>query len=245
MIFQGTFVGPMSGKLNGVVASHNRGGQYFRTHVIPTDPATTRQLACRDAMAQAYGQWLDNSVQVRQDWQNFAGQVLRTNRIGQPRHNTGFQEFCRWAVPRYQINAQLGYSLGIGNAVARLPEAALITPPVGTIESGGTVFRLSFDNTDFWVHDQDNILFVQLCATRTGPGTVAIRARPSTINYFRSPYQLAGAISGDPDDPIAANIDITVPLTVLVGERMFWRARLSTDDSGMSRPYEGVAIRSA
>ena len=47
MLFKGTIGAAYSGKIGGVVASHNRGGQYFRQHVIPTDPATGLQSTMR------------------------------------------------------------------------------------------------------------------------------------------------------------------------------------------------------
>ena len=40
-------LGHMSGKLAGIVASHNRAGQYFRQYVIPVDPKTLAQLSGR------------------------------------------------------------------------------------------------------------------------------------------------------------------------------------------------------
>jgi len=243
MLFRGTIIGPASGKLNGMVASHNRGGQYFRVHTIPTDPATGRQLKCRDALAQAYNQWRDNSPQIRQDWQNYAQQMRRVNRLGDEHHLTGWQEFSRWAAPRYQLNAQLGWTIGIGNAVAKIPEAALSIPPVGTIIDDGGTFRLTFDNTDFWVHDQDNALMLYLCSSRDTEGTRGVRALAPTRNYFRGPYQLVDAADGDPDDPIPSTIDVPLTIDAALGEKIFWRARLTTDDSGMSKPYEGVAIR--
>lgn len=244
MLFRGTLIGPASGKLNGVVASHNRGGQYFRTHIIPTDPATARQLNMRSALADTYALWTGFTVQERQDWQNWASSRRRTNRLGDATSLTGWQEFARYASQRIQVNEELAYGLAIGGLAPRITEAALSEQPVGSIITSGTVFRLSFLNPDWWVHDGENALCLYLGSTRTGPGTRAVRAKAATINWFRGPYQLVAAQAGDQDDPIPSVIDYTLPIAAAINERVFWRARLTTEDSGLSRAYEGVAIRS-
>jgi hypothetical protein len=244
MLFRGLMVSSLSGSVDGLVASHNRGGPYFRELVVPVNPNTTRQQDVRTAMATAYADWAGLTADQRQNWQNFADTQLRTNRIGDRRHNSGWDEYTRWAVPRLQANATLGFSFGTGAAYPQFPEAKLSRPPTATLESGNTVFRLHFDNADFWVNDQDNALLLYLCSTRVSPGVRAIRPIKPTINFFRGPYELAAAIAGDPDAPIADHLDYTIAVTLTAGQRMFWRVRLTTDDSGMSQPYEGVVIAS-
>jgi hypothetical protein len=245
MIFRGTLIGPASGKLNGVVASHNRGGQYFRTHTIPTDPNTTRQVNVRDAAKAAIGQWQANSPEERQGWTNWAVAHPRQNALGDYGVRSGWNEFCRWAIPRYNANYTLGLGLGIGNAVPTGDEARLRSLPECSLTAGRTIFRVSYDNTEGWCSDSDSALLLYLCSTRTTPGVRAIHAIRPTINWFRGPYQLAAGQPGDPDGVLSGKLDFTMPTTPDIGERVFYKIVLTMDDHGQSTPYTGVVIGAA
>ena len=51
MKYIGLLSSAASGKLGGIVASHNRGGQYFRHHSIPVQSRTPAQRLVRYALA--------------------------------------------------------------------------------------------------------------------------------------------------------------------------------------------------
>lgn len=244
MLFRGTWIGPASGKLNGNVASHNRGGQYLRVHTIPTDPNTATQRLMRQAITDAATQWQADTPEERQGWENWGRRHPRPNALGDAHTHSGWNEFCRWAVPRYYANAALSLGLGVGNAVPQGDEAKLSTAPTGSLITGNTIFRLTYDPADWWVHDHDNALLLYLCTTLSEPGVRGIHALRPTINWFRGPYQLVAAQPGDEEGSLSGHLDFTLPVTALENERMFWRAVLSTDDHGQSTEYTGVAIGS-
>jgi hypothetical protein len=243
MLFRGTIIGPASGKLNGIVASHNRGGQYFRTHVIPTDPATDRQLVCRSAIASAYSLWEGLSAPVRQSWQNYAALFRRPNRLGDPRSNIGWTEFSRTALPRIQANAEFALSLADISVPPALSGMEINPAPTCSIASAGTIFRVTYALGQSWQFSEENILLLYLSSVRTSPGVRGIASLPATRNWFRGPYQLATYVLGDSGDPLEGELDFTMPDTVPEGARVFYRIRISSLTQGLSPVFEGVAVR--
>jgi hypothetical protein len=242
MLIRELITSEMSGSMGGITAARNRGGPYLRARVTPIDPATARQLVCRDAIAAAYAEWAGMDDAYRQAWQTWADALPRTNRIGDKRHNSGWAEYSRWCVLRKQINAQLGFVLGTGSATPKFPEAAVNYPLSAELVGEGGTFRLHYSPDDWWTADQDNCLALFLCSTREDVGGRAIRPIRGTINFFKGPYELATAVAGDPDGPLSGELDFNLPVAATAGQRVFWRARLSTDDHGTSREYSGVVI---
>ena len=47
----------VSGSIGGITGSHNRGGMYLRSRVIPVNPQTVDQLAARNRLATQSSGW--------------------------------------------------------------------------------------------------------------------------------------------------------------------------------------------
>jgi len=88
-----SIVGSLSGKLAGTVYSHNRWGGYIRQLVMPTQPRTAFQQDQRARIASAAERWHDLTASDRLQWQSFASQIVRTDRLGQPLSYNGFTAF--------------------------------------------------------------------------------------------------------------------------------------------------------
>lgn len=241
MLFKGVIIGPASGKIAGAIASHNRGGQYFKGLTIPTDPNTTRQQEFRNAASSAATAWAALSADQRQQWQAWADAHPRPNALGDKHSHSGWNEFCRWAIPRVYANVELGGGLTVSGGTPSGDEAKLVTLP-GANFPASTQFQITFDNTEAWCLDSSSALLVYLCTTRTAPGVRGIHTQRPTINWFRGPYQLAGAAFGNEEDPPPGFVTIDLPAAALTGERMFWRAVLTTGNNGQSQSYTGVTI---
>jgi hypothetical protein len=85
----------MSGTMGGVVASHNRNGQYFRRWTKPTDPQSATQLRMRDAMGRAVLGWKALTVAQQATWDSYAAGTPWTNKLGEVTYLTGFHMYVR------------------------------------------------------------------------------------------------------------------------------------------------------
>lgn len=107
MKFVSAFAGTMSGSLGGMTASRNRGGQYLRQRVVPTNPDTSPQSLVRSYLAAAVDYW-SNSLDAaeRLAWTTYAANVPTTDTLGNVLVLTGQQMFIRHAVVRARIGAE-------------------------------------------------------------------------------------------------------------------------------------------
>lgn len=86
--------GPMSGKLGGMVASRNRGGQYFRRKAVPVNPDSNRQTAVRSNFATLISLYNnDLTTAQRQSWIQWAANTPRIDSLGQTHVLTGQNAF--------------------------------------------------------------------------------------------------------------------------------------------------------
>lgn len=78
-----------SGKLGGHVASKNRGGNYLRTLVTPSNPQTQFQQAGRGVFTQLTQGWSGLSDAERETWNNATDSFTRTDAFGDVRELSG------------------------------------------------------------------------------------------------------------------------------------------------------------
>lgn len=89
----GIAVGALSGSIGGSTASHNKGGAYFRTRAIPTNPSTTAQLTRRASLATVSIAWRNLTNAQREAWENYARQNPTTDALGQAITLSGHQQY--------------------------------------------------------------------------------------------------------------------------------------------------------
>lgn len=142
MKFKGTIVGPMSGSLAGLTASHNRGGQYFRQRSTPTDPNTSRQQAVKGVFNGLVQAW--NSVLTalqRQAWKDWADATPTTDALGDVLVLTGQQAYIAANTPRVQAAQS-----GLTTTLVRVDTAPVVydtgepVSAVGTVEEAAGAF---------------------------------------------------------------------------------------------------------
>lgn len=84
---------PQSGSVGGVTSSRNRFGQYRRSRATPVNPNSTFQGTVRARLAASSAAWRALTSVQRAGWTSLAGQMQRTDSLGQGYTLTGFQAF--------------------------------------------------------------------------------------------------------------------------------------------------------
>jgi hypothetical protein len=93
MKYIGLLSSAASGKLGGVVASHNRNGTYFRHHTIPVQPRTPAQTAVRNQL-QAFSSAFKSLTPAQiSGWNALALTVTLKSKLGTTYNPTGQQLF--------------------------------------------------------------------------------------------------------------------------------------------------------
>jgi hypothetical protein len=211
-----------SGSMGGATASRNKGGQYFRRRAIPTNPASTYQVAVRNAVSQFSNAWSNTLTQANRDaWNLYATNVNWTDTLGQSIKLSGNQMYIRSNTPRQQAGLT-AVSAGPTNFTL----AALTLPTITGVAATG-IATVTFTNTDVW-------------ATAVG-GSLLIRfSRPQSagINFFKGPYRYAFRINGAATPPTSPATG-SMPFTGAAGNRVFWSVRATNADGRLSAELRG------
>lgn len=77
----------LSGSLGGMVASRNKGGNYLRSRVTPTNPQTCRQSAARSMFAELAQEFSELDPELKALW-NEAAEFANTDAFGEPNGGT-------------------------------------------------------------------------------------------------------------------------------------------------------------
>lgn len=219
MLFEPLLGTALSGKLGGIVASHNAGGTYFRAFVIPTDPSSPAQNQIRNAVTNLTSRWVNILTPVQRDlWEVYAANVTLVNRIGNPINISGLSQYVRSNVPRSQ-EAALSRING-GPVVFDLGE---FTAPTMAVATGTQLITVTFDDTDAWAGEDESAMMVY-----------ASRPQNQTVNFFKSPYRFAGALLGNTAVPLTSPQTIPVPFPVIAGQRVHLYVRVTRADARLS-----------
>jgi hypothetical protein len=98
-----------SGKLGGIVASHNRGGAYIRHHSIPTQPRTAAQKLVRNQLQAFSAAFKSLTASQIAGWNALGATVSLKSKLGTTYHPTGQQLFvsCNKHLANVGITTQL------------------------------------------------------------------------------------------------------------------------------------------
>ena len=228
MLFKPLLGDQLSGSAGGIVASHNRGGTYFRQRAIPVNPQTPEQVAVRGFLSQLTSIWVNTlSVAQRTAWDVYALNVLIPNRLGDPRNIGGVGQYVRSNVPRLQAglprvdNAPTVFDLGDFTD----PTIISITAP--------TALSLGFTESDAWVSEDDAGMLV-----------LASRGQNASINFFKGPYRFADSIDGEVAIPPTTPAAIVLPFIIAATQRVFIEVKVSRADGRLSSTFRnfGTAV---
>jgi hypothetical protein len=164
--------GQLSGSVGGVVAGHNKGGQYLRNRSIPVNPNSTRQQAQRNGFGAAAISWRSLTAGQRAAWESYASLTPVINRLGESITVSGFNMYQR-------TNAFL---LGVGLA------AITAAPPTPGLSSLGTPATPAFIASV-----ANGLSFGTVGADATGATYGIAQYGPPLspgVNFYRGPYSL-------------------------------------------------------
>ena len=87
--------GEMRGSMGGITFSRNKGGNYARLRIKPTDPSSSAQMNMRVAMSNISRLWSDSlSAEQRTAWNEYAEANPVPSRLGGWLTLSGHQFFC-------------------------------------------------------------------------------------------------------------------------------------------------------
>lgn len=84
-----------SGKINGFVASKNRGGAYFRTKTTPSNPQTTAQQGARALLGSLSTAWSGLTEASRLSFNNAVANFATTDIFGDIRNPSGINLYVK------------------------------------------------------------------------------------------------------------------------------------------------------
>lgn len=227
MLFKSAIITIASGSLGGITASHNRGGNYLRARVIPTDPNTDPQTFIRQIFGDLANVWVNLLTQAqRQAWQTYATNVPLTGPLGDAITVSGINMYIRSNTPRVQAglprvdDGPTVFDLGEFSFGLMAGDATADTTP------------LTFNNGDAWANEDDSALLLYTS-----------RQQNESINFFRGPYQFAATVLGDsitpPTSPAASPYKFG---DLVAGNRVFGRLNVTRVDGRLSQTQHLVAL---
>lgn len=218
MKFQSLIISRGSGSVGGLTFSHNKGGQYIRARVTPTDPATAFQNVIRAAAAGLVNFWNDVLTQIERDaWAVYATNTPLLDTFGEPRTVTGLNMYVRGNVSRIQAGLP---RQDTAPTLFNLGEFTLVN--VAIVAAGQNV-SVDFTNTDAWANENDSALLIYVSRPQN-PG----------VAFFKGPYRLAGSIDGDSITAPTTPQSRGVPFPVVAGQRVFTKFRATRADGRLS-----------
>lgn len=207
MKFKSALVTQVSGSVGGMTGSHNRGGMYFRTRAIPTDPLSTMQQAMRMYLGNLSTAWTDVlSEAQRAAWNLYAANVTVIGPLGDAITLSGQMHFIRSNTARLQASlsqqndAPTTYNIG----ETPMPSGITVTDSP------------DFDMTLPAITDGDYIV-------RIG------KPQGAGIGFFRGPFRFQQTATGD----ITAG-DTTAWPDPVIGQKIWFAVRRAYDDGRLS-----------
>lgn len=215
-LYKGTITTAISGKIDGLVFSHNAGGKYIRNLAIPTNPNTIFQQVVRTAVAGLTATWQALTQAQRDAWELYADNVLITNRVGDQVNISGMAMYVRSNVTKLQIGAaRQDTAPSIFNIGPRTQTPVLVATEAS--QNLDVQFATSLLG-DPWANETGSFLVVYVA-----------RPQNASVNFFKGPYRFAATIQGDPTPP-ASPLTLAAPFAFIAGQRMFVRTVVSYED---------------
>src|SRR6266571_5868977 len=221
MKYVSALVTAASGKIRGMVASHNRGGTYLKGKTIPVNPSSVLQGIVRGALRTAINAWTTvlTSAQ-RAAWLTYAQNTPFTDTLGNTIQLTGQNAYLRQAVVRTQASLA---PISPGPTVFDL---GTFTPPTLTLTAGAGTATLAFSTADAWVGD----------GTLTAMMVWTSNPQNGSVNFFKGPFRFAGMILGGATSPATLTLPGSAPAT---GNKVFFQVRVSRSDGRLSDTFLG------
>jgi len=213
MKFKSALVTQVSGSVGGMTGSHNRGGMYFRSRAIPTDPLSTMQQAMRMYLGMLSTYWGETLTAAEQEaWNLYAANVTVIGPLGDPITLSGQMHFIRSNTARLQAGlsqidaAPTTFNTGETPMVSSVAYSNVVGPPAGT---------------------QLDITFTSIT---TGVMLIRIgRPQGAGIGFFKGPFRYQ---THEDTSPFSDLQDVWPDMTA--GQKVWTAFRNSFDDGRLS-----------
>lgn len=228
MIYKSALLTQASGSVNGLTFSRNAGGAYIRSRTLPVNPNTPLQQIIRQLLLQLVGLW--GGVLTAADrlgWATYSTNVPMLNALGDSRPIGGMQNYIRSNVSRLMVG------LPRQDKAPQIFNTGDYTAPTVTSITAPSAISLAFAASDEWANETGSALIIS-----------ASRPQNPTINFFKGPYQFAGAVLGDSATPPTSPAALTSPFAYAAGQQAFLFGRVTRSDGRLSSPFRlaGTAI---
>lgn len=223
----GPAIAGISGKIGGVVFSHNRYGAYMRNLTTPVNPNTNRQSNARARVSLLASRWNEVlTTAQRTAWNDYASQVTVKNKVGDDVYTTGFNHYIR---SNSAILACGGTIVDAAPVTLLLPET---DPTFAIAGSEATqLLTITFDDTADMYDEDGAYLSIQLGLPKN-----------TEVNYFGGPWRWAAAIEGDSVTPPSTGATIAVPFAIAEDQKLFCQARIIRADGRVSNFFRSSVI---
>lgn len=225
-LFKSPIIAGASGSLAGITFSHNKGGQYLRARVVPTNPSTPQQEAVRIAVGVLSSRWVEVlSEAERAAWDLYALNVPLVNPLGDPINVTGLNMFIRSNAPAIQA------AESIVDTAPAIFDLGSFTPPSFVAHASTDTVSVTFDNTDAWANEDSSIMTI-----------FGSRPQNPSINYFKGPYRYLGKIEGNSTTPPVSPSVQDLAFPVELDQKMFFMVRVLRADARLSSSFRGNVL---
>lgn len=218
------------GSIGGTVFSKNRYGAYARARTIPIDPSTAPQQKIRSVMGSVRHAWASVLTQVQRDaWAVYAANVDMVNRIGQTINLTGWNQFSRSATSLAYNDFDIVAPAPTDFSLAEQDSDIAVTASEAT-----QLISIAFDDTMDWLDEDEAHLLVYVS-----------RPQNATVNFFKGPYTVAGALDGDSVTPETSPATMAAPHVFVEGQKLFVQFRIVRADGRLSEPFRAGCVSAA
>lgn len=216
MLFKSALLTQASGSIGGITASRNRGGMYFRSRTVPTDPQTEFQTTIRVALGSLVNRWnAQLTQQQRDDWNLYATMVTLLGPLGDPVQVSGINHFVRSNVPRSQ--ASLAFAI---DAPTEFNTGSLSGMGINSATAVSDLINVAFDDTEDW--------------NLAGGSLLIYVGRPQNggISFYKGPFRFAANVLGS--GPGVSPVDAPSPFNLTADQRIWVRARATYPDGRLT-----------
>ena len=228
MIFKSALITAGSGKIGGLVVSHNRGGNYARALRIPVNRRSGFQQPVRAGFGYLMSRWKTLDPDTRSGWDQYAANTPVTNALGDTIKLTGPQMYMLVNTPILQ---GLGITEVKDNPPAT-PGLTAVTPITGVFDASSNNLTLTFNAMDDWAVATGGWLHVYQS-----------QAQPDSHQFNSSSFRYIASIGGDTMTPPTSPVVLTpLPFSVtgFAGDAC-WFKYSAVDAQG--RPSRAIQVR--
>jgi len=208
---------PILGSLRGSIGdntfSHNRGGDYVRRRVSPTNPNSTRQQTMRTFLGTLAALWSSTLTPVeREQWNTWASLQAKTGPLGNSINWTGINAFVA-------LNAHL---LDAGDA--RIDAPPIVVAPTGLLTLSVDISAINTADVTFTA--------TPMAANHRPVMFMSLPQSGAALPNFKQ-CRIVGYGAAAQESPWAA----TIPFSVTSGQTCVFFVAIMDDETGLFSPF--------